>query len=265
MINQKIFVILFLLILLSLNKCGLTKGLDDYLIDISRFPLRLISSCYFSKGGRPAPFSRVLKRWGQELEEENRQLKQKIKELNQRVVELEEAMQENKRLRGLLSFKKQGHTNIPAQVIGESPGNWRKVVIIDKGKRDGIRKDMAVVTKQGLVGRVTDPGLRSSRVMLIIDFNSKVAALVQRTRDQGIVEGNICSCEMRYIDKDSDIGKEDIVISSGRGGIYPKGLIIGKVDGLNKDINRLHLKARILPAVNFHKLEEVLCLKKASP
>lgn len=254
MINQRIVIIFLLIFLLSLNKFRVVKGLDNYLIDISRFPLRLISSSYFSKGGRPAPFL-----------EENRQLKQKIKELNQRVVELEEAMQENKRLRGLLSFKKQGYTNIPAQVIGESSGNWRKVVIIDKGKRDGIRKDMAVVTKQGLVGRVTDPGLRSSRVMLIIDFNSKVAALVQRTRDQGIVQGNICSCEMRYIDKDSDITKGDIVISSGRGEIYPKGLIIGKVDGLNKDINRLHLKAHILPAVNFHRLEEVLCLKKASP
>ncbi len=254
MTNQKIFIVVLLLILLSLNKFGLVKGLDDYLIDISRFPLRLISSSYFSKGERPAPFS-----------EENRQFKQRIKELNQRVVELEEAMQENKRLRGLLSFKKQGYVNIPAQVIGESSDNWRKVVIIDKGKRDGIRKDMAVVTKQGLAGRITDIGLRSSRVMLIIDFNSKVAALVQRTRDQGIAEGNIYSCEMRYIDKDSDIAKGDIVISSGRGGIYPKGLIIGKIDGLNKGINRLHLKARLLPAVNFRRLEEVLCLKKASP
>lgn len=265
MINQKVFVVILLLILLFLNKFGLAKGLDDYLIGISRFPLRLISSSYFSKGGRPALFLRVSKRWGQKLEEENRQFKQKIKKLNQRVIELEEAMQENERLRGLLSFKKQGYTNIPAQVIAESLDNWRKVVIIDKGKRDGIREDMAVVTKQGLVGRVTDSSLRSSKVMLIIDFNSKVAALVQRTRDQGIIQGNIYSCEMRYIDKDSDIAKGDIIISSGRGGIYPKGLIIGKVDELNSDINRLHLKAGILPAVNFRRLEEVLCLKKVSP
>ncbi|MCD6093261.1 MAG: rod shape-determining protein MreC [Candidatus Omnitrophica bacterium] len=253
MTNQKIFIAILLLLLFSLNKFGLAKRLDSYLIDISRFPLRLMTSSYITKAG------------GASLAEENRQLKQKIKELNQRIVELEEAMQENKRLRGLLSFRKEGYTNIPAQVIGESSDSWRKVVIIDKGKRDGIRKDMAVVGKEGLIGRVVEVGLRSSRVMLIIDFNFKVAALVQRTRDQGIVQGNICSCVMRYIDKDSDVAKGDIVISSGRGGIYPKGLVIGKVDELNEDINRLYLKARILPAVNFHRLEEVLCLKKVSP
>lgn len=251
--NQKIFIAILLLFLFSLNKFGFAKRLDSYLIDISRFPLRLMTSSYITKAG------------GVSLAEENRQLKQKIKELNQRIIELEEAMQENKRLRGLLSFRKEGYTNIPAQVIGESSDNWRKVVIINKGKRDGIRKDMAVVGKEGLIGRVVEVGLRSSKVMLIIDFNFKVAALVQRTRNQGIVQGNICSCEMRYIDKDSDVAKGDIVISSGRGGIYPKGLVIGKVDELNEDINRLYLKARILPAVNFHRLEEVLCLKKVSP
>ncbi len=255
MTNRKLSVIVIILILFSLNKFRTAKVLNTYLINLSKFPLEVITFS-FNRG-----INFINKG---ELKQENKRLKQEIKVLEQKVVELQETAQENERLRGLLSFKKENYSTIPAQVIGESSNNWRKVIIINKGEDDGLVEDMVVVTKEGLVGRVTGVGLGSSRVMLIIDFNSKVAAFVQRTREQGVVEGITCSCEMRYIDKYSNIRKGDMIISSGKGGIYPKGLIIGKVDALNEDVNKLQLKAAVSPAVDFCRLEEVLCLKKGS-
>ncbi|RKY39888.1 MAG: rod shape-determining protein MreC [Candidatus Omnitrophota bacterium] len=255
MIKRKILFLIFFFLLFLLNQHALGRKVEGYLIDIQRYFLISLNSSSKEVW--------ILRR--PTLEEENKRLRKRIKELEQRIVDLEEARQENERLRGLLSFKKPSYINIPAQVIGESADNWRRIVFLDKGKRDGIERDMPVITKEGLVGKVVNVGLRTAEVMLILDPGSRVGALVQRTRDTGIVKGNISSCVLTYLDKYSDLQKGDVIISSGKGGVYPKGLFIGKVSRIEKNLNRLYLEASINPAVDFHHLEEVLCLKKLSP
>ncbi len=255
--QDRIFITILLFVLVFLNKFEIGKRGERYLVDLFSFPLRMIASSDYSKG-----INVIVDGRSEKIEKENKELKQKIKRLKQKIVKLEEAAQENKRLRGLLSFKNRKYSSILAQVIGKSSDNWRKTIIINKGKKCGIIKDMAVISQEGLVGRVVDAGLRNSKVMLITDYSSKVDAFVKRTRDQGIVEGNLLSLRMKYINKHSDVQKGDTIISSGMGGIYPKGLIIGEVKKINKDRQGLYINAQILPAVNLHKLEEVLCLKE---
>ncbi len=196
-------------------------------------------------------------------------LKKKAAELSKELTELKEASIENERLRGLLSFKKAGsYKLIPAQVIGRDSTNWYRTIIINKGTNQGVGKDMPVVLPEGLVGKVIQADKDLSQVMLMIDPNLKVSSLVQLSREAGIVEG--CGrtglSKMKYLSPQTIAQPGDIVISSGLGGIYPKGIIIGRIKKIERDSGGLYSYAWIEPAVNFSKLEEVLCLvKKPSP
>ena len=197
------------------------------------------------------------------IDSEELGLKGKVRELEKELVELEEVRLENERLRHLLGFKqKLSESSIPALVIGRDPNNWSSVVFIDKGKNDDIVKNMVVISGQGRVGRVRESGKTMSKVMLINDIDSKVGAIVQRSREQGLLtgtpEGN---CKLIYLSLDSDVHKGDNVLTSGMGGIYPKEILIGHVVELAKEKGRLYKYAIVEPSSELSKLEEVLCIK----
>ena len=166
----------------------------------------------------------------------------------------------NVRLRNLLDFQKNiAKRIVAAEVIGKDPSAWFKTVIIDKGKADGLTKGLPVVMPQGIAGQVIETANHYSKVMLIIDRNSAVDALVQRTRARGIIKGESTDqCRLEYVLRKKDVRIGDVIVSSGSDGIYPKGLRIGRVsEVIEHDADIFH-EVFITPFVDFEKLEEVL-------
>lgn len=202
--------------------------------------------------------------------EENEALKVELDKLRQEVLQRSEMEAENIRLRSMLDYKRTASQfdMVVAAVVARDPGTWTHTIIINKGSADGIAKDMPVVTAQGLVGSIVAVHNGSARVQLMLDPRSAVGAIVQRpeSRVAAIVEGNgndPFQPKMVNIPRDADIIKGDRIITSGYGGIYPKGLLVGEVvDVVNNGGGLLKL-ATIHPAVDFNRLEEVSVIIKS--
>ena len=188
-------------------------------------------------------------------------LVRRVELLEGRLVEMEELKKENERLRDLLRFKNEiPGKAVPARVAAYDPAPWRKTVVIDKGSVHGVKERMAVVNSLGLVGRVIEVAPFSARVILLPDPESRVSVLIQESRDSGVVEGDGSRwLRATHLDRDSAVKVGDIVISSGLGKVYPRGIPVGKVALVSQEKEGLELFATIQPFVNFSKLEEVLC------
>lgn len=194
-------------------------------------------------------------------------LELRVAELEAKQVRFEETFRENERLKELLNFKKSlpAHS-IACRVIAYDVSPWRKSVVLDKGKTEGIRKDMPVLSPKGLVGRVIEVGLSTSRVLLLTDFASGVSAMTAESRAQGVVVGDGSPVlKMKYLMVDSGVAVEEMVLTSGAGGLFPKGLRMGRLTSILRDPDGLHLIAHVEPFVDFSKLEEVLCLVSSPP
>lgn len=198
------------------------------------------------------------------LQEENRLLREIITDLKQERIHLQETEIINQRLKELLAFKESfPDPLLPAMVIGEDISGWFQTILIDRGKRDGIEEGMAVIAPSGVVGQVLESSRHFSRVLLLTDHSSEIAALTQRTRARGIVEGlGDRSCRLKYLHRSEDVSIGDIVLSSGMDRIYQKGLLIGTITHVNKEEYGLFQEAELQPAVNFYELEEVLVILK---
>ena len=175
-------------------------------------------------------------------------------------IQLKEFKLSNSRLRNLLNFEKTITDRIlSAEVIGKDPSPWFKTVLIDKGKNDGVETGMAVVVPKGIAGQVTDVSANYSKVLLIIDHNSAVDALVQNDRARGIIKGGSAEqCLFKYVLRKHDIEIGDIVVSSGLDGVFPKGLAVGYVSTVIKPKSGIFQEVTVTPYVDFEKLEEVL-------
>lgn len=185
------------------------------------------------------------------------QLEQGIEQLN-RYREMELA---NKRLRGLLNFQQTIESEVlAAEVIGKDPSPWFKTVLIDRGARDGVRKGLSVVVPSGIVGQIIQVAKHHSKVLLIIDQNSAVDALVQRTRSRGLVKGQTDLCIMQYALRKHEVNVGDWIVSSGLDGVFPKGFAIGKVSSVVKRNAGIFQDVTVAPFVDFETLEEVLII-----
>jgi len=193
-----------------------------------------------------------------ELHQENEELRRTTDALFSVVVRARELEKENERLRALLRFAEKEELSFePVKVMGRDATNWFSTVTVDKGTRHGVAKDMCVVTDKGVVGKVLSVGPFSARVLLLSDSNSRVGALVQRTRAHGIVQGNDRGgCVMKYLDPMADVEKGDLVVTSGDSLIFPKGLAIGVVTGVERERGALLKWADVEPSVEFSQLEE---------
>ncbi|TBR17703.1 rod shape-determining protein MreC [bacterium] len=193
---------------------------------------------------------------------ENRRFRDEINLLRRKIMDTGELSVENLRLKKLLSFKQNTpYKVIAARVIGRDPSNWDSVLIIDKGSQNGIKKGFVSITFLGLAGRVLEAGETTSKIILINDPNLSISALVQRSRQEGLVMGSLGgNLVMKYLPKDSDIKVSDTVITSGFTGNYPKGLIIGTVIEVGVEFSWLTRYALIKPVVNLANLEEVLVI-----
>jgi rod shape-determining protein MreC len=182
--------------------------------------------------------------------------------LRTRLFNLSELDQENARLKNLLNFKQKSPLRlVPARVIGRSLDSWFSSVIIDKGKYSGIRPGMIVINPQGLVGRVAESGNNSSKVLLVNDPSLGISSIVQRSRQEGLVNGTLgANLIMRYLPEDAQITVGDIIITSELSQIYPKGLIVGKVINIGREFSGLNRYAIVKPAAELSNIEEVLVI-----
>ena len=226
-----------------------------------------------------APFQKLIKQTTKSTEElwlnyfrlvdvnhENTQLKNEIHVLKMANSRYRELLATQERLEELLQFKQTiNRPVLAAQVIGLDPTGWFKSVIIDKGKWAGLRIDMPVVNAFGVVGRVVSVSSNYAKVLLIIDQNSAVDCLVQRSRDRGMLKGLMSEiCKLDYVAKSNDITVGDIVVTSGLGGVFPKGLPVGRILDVKEISGELFKDIKIRTAVDFSKLEEVLVILEES-
>lgn len=196
------------------------------------------------------------------LRETNKRLNQQIITLKAQVRELEALRQENQRLREMLDFKN-SHSQfklIGASIIGKDPNNIFSIFTVDKGLSNGVRKNMPVITSKGLVGQVMEVGDTWAKVLPICDQRSSVSIIINRTRDAGILKGSIDARLIGQISPEAAVVEGDDVITSGMGGIYPKGLFIGKVSYISTESIQLLREIWVEPAVDFQKLEEVFII-----
>ena len=202
--------------------------------------------------------------WLRKVRHENEELKTRLDALERTVTDYREAYVENLRLRRLLDFKTTIQAEaVAAQVVVHDMTGWFQTMVIDKGFRDNVGPDMPVVNDEGVVGRILDVSDRYSRVLLITDPGSAVDAIIQRNRVRGILAGKDSSgCLLKYVRGNLDVQMGDLIITSGKDGIFPKGLRLGVVQGTFKDPVDLFQKIEIKPLVRLSALEEVLVVKR---
>ena len=206
------------------------------------------------------------------LRARNQQLETLIDQLQIENVRLKEAEAQNEDLRRKLNFAETypqyvlKAAEVRGQVIGSEPNNFMAALIIDLGKRDGIQKGMPVVTERGLVGHIQKVGANWSKVLLVIDPSSSVAALSQSSRAPGLVSGQLAQdLSMTYIPQSETISVGDVVLTSGMGGNYPKGLVIGQITEVEQRDIDTYQNASVRPSVNFSRLETVLVITTFEP
>ena len=219
---------------------------------------------FFSWAGSQITFLKRTVTEIQYLHKQNRQLREEVELLRAQNLTASEYASENQRLRALLGYKQVAiqFDLVAAGVIGRESVTWSGVITINRGTVDGVANNMAVVTEMGLVGHVLEAGANTSKVQLILDPRSSVGTLVQRadSRVAGIVEGdmnNPTHPRMVNIPKDADVQVEDAVVTSGFGGVYPKGIVVGKIKEIHNDEGGLLKYGVIETSVNFEKLEDV--------
>jgi rod shape-determining protein MreC len=194
-----------------------------------------------------------------ELARENRQLKVEIEEMKKRNAALEDAALERRRLEALLRLRSQTpRLCVAARVIGRRLTQWPESMIIDKGRSDGIRPRQAVIAPAGLVGRIYSVSAHTALAVPVTDRNSSVGALVQRSRDAGILTGDGAACELEYLPAAADVTPGDIVVTSGLGDVFAKGTVIGVVVSVTRDDAASMKRAQVRPSVNLSRLEEVV-------
>lgn len=194
--------------------------------------------------------------------QENRYAYREIQDLKSQLMTYSELQKENDRLRELLKFRDSiSEKKTAARVIGWDPSLARKMVLLDKGKSEGVRKDSPVVVSDGLVGRVLQASDAAARVILLIDPEARVSAVTSDSRAQGVVAGNGSHrLRMIYLDLDSGVQVGENVLTSGVGELFPKGIRIGRILSISKSEDGLHLTAEMEAFVRFSKIEEVVCL-----
>ncbi len=201
------------------------------------------------------------------LEKENRMLKQKVAELQAENHYMKEMRLANDRLRHLLQFReKESSSMIGAEVIGQDPSSWFKSVTIDKGERDGVKRGMAVVSPTGIIGQILKTAPHYATVLLITDYNSAIDSIVQGTRAKAIVEGKgENQCQLKYLLRTEEVAVGDAVVTSGLGGNFPKGLMVGEIKKVDKKGHGVFQYAELVPSVDFTQIEEVFVIMDPLP
>jgi len=259
-------VVLIVVIRISMNKSDSFMGIRN----IVSVPLSPVQEFLTNAGQRVEDFFTLFKEI-KNLKEENEILKIKVNELEKENRELKSYKDKIDELKQALNLKDkfEDYEVIGANVIAKEPGNWFYIFKIDIGLKDGVEVDYPVVSStNGLVGRVISVDNTSAKVMSIIDENSTVSGWVVKSGGgHVIVRGDLLLkeeglCSINYITINVDVAIGDVIETSGLGGIYPKGIIIGRVKEIRESNSELERNAIIQPEVDFKGLQEVFVLKR---
>lgn len=201
--------------------------------------------------------------------EENTALKRALSVMNEENNRLIEAVNLNSRLKEVLEYKNSaGFETIAASVTGYHTDRWTRTINIDKGAKDGISKDLAVITPLGVLGMVIDVNGHTSRVLLDTDTRSNIDVIIQRTRVRGVAEGSGGNTlVLKYIQQEQadDVRIGDVVLTSGLTGIFPKGLVIGEVSRIEQSPDSFFKYIEVRPAADIDNVEEVLVVADPAP
>lgn len=194
------------------------------------------------------------------------ELRQRNEQLTAEVAKLTEAEKTAERLEGLLGLRSTySLESTAARIVGGSSDAWSHTVTIDKGTVDGLEVGMAVCNSGGAIGQIVEVSATSSTVRLLTDETSGISAMVQRSRAQGILQGQPDgSLQLNYITADSDVSVGDIVITSGLGGVFPKGLPLGTVTSVNRASNATYYTVIVRAQSLAENNEEVLVITSVS-
>lgn len=199
---------------------------------------------------------------------ENQELKNEVASLTKRLGDYEEMKNENENLKSYLDIKEinPDFSFEPARVIGRDPSDLFKSFIIGKGSLSGIKPRDVVITPMGLVGIVDEVSLSSSKVKTSLDISAEIGVSNTRTMEVGIVTGDASlaskgKCVLKYIPRSSSIVKGDIIFTTGVGGVFPEGLVVGRVDEIQMESHGKSLFASIIPPQNPDDIRDVFVIK----
>ncbi len=189
-------------------------------------------------------------------------LEEQNAELRARLAELEEARQENERLRALVAFAEERKlAKLGARVIRRPVSSWEGVIVVDRGADDGVEPGMPVIAAQGLVGQVAEVTASTATVRLLTDQQSGVASMVQSTRAPGVVRGSVSGAlSLDFVDRTLLPLIGDVVITSGLGGVYPTGIVVGDVTAVDDRRGELYPRVTVESRLMIERIEEVFIL-----
>jgi rod shape-determining protein MreC len=197
-----------------------------------------------------------------QLRTENARLRKELEGLSRERGELREQATAAQRLERLLELRGQiAYRSLAAQVIGRDPSRWFGTLLLDRGSRDGVRRNAPVVAADGVVGRVIEVTRTASRVLLVSDSRSAIGVVLQRSRDLAVVEGRSDRVlHLKYLSQTAQVLPGDLVVTSGQGGVFPKGLVVGRITRVTREEGELLQEAEVEPVTGLDRLEEVLIL-----
>jgi rod shape-determining protein MreC len=218
------------------------------------------------------PVRAVRNGWGSyvavvDAAEQNRALQADVVRLEEENLQLREALVASGRLQRIAEMRERYEIPmLPAELVGVDTSPWFRSVLVDRGRDRGVRSGMPVISEQGLVGVVTATAGGSSKAMLVLDRQTAIDGVIQRSRSRGMVRGQgTAELEFEFIARDSDVAQGDVVVTSGLDGVYPKGLRIGRITSISEPDDELLQRASIHPAVDFSRLEQVFVMLRRGP
>lgn len=255
-------ILLIVTMIFSVNNSYETTAADNIIVKITMPIQKLVYGASSNVRGFFEHFGDIY-----ELKNENKELKSNISSLKSEIEKYKVYKTENDRLRSMLGLK-DTYKNFElesANIIGKDSTRWFLSLTIDKGTDNGIEMSDTVITPDGLVGHISDLGKDWARITTILDSQSTVAVVVERTTDLATVDGDIDlsekgMCKMTYIPKDSTLTVGDIAKTSGLGGVFPKGINVGKIMEIHPENQGVSQYAEILPSVDFNKIYEVFVI-----
>jgi len=204
--------------------------------------------------------------WLRGVEAENTRLRQELEAVQVQFQERRALSDRASTLEHLLALRDRSNLQtVAAAIIASSASPDFRTLTIDKGRNQGLKRDLAVIAPDGVVGRIVVPSPNAAKVQLLIDRNAAAGALIERSRAQGVVQGNGDSrLRLEYVAESSDVVVGDVVMTSGIDGIYPKGFTIGQVESVEKN-GPAYKRITVKPSVNFSSIEAVLVVLTPSP
>jgi rod shape-determining protein MreC len=199
--------------------------------------------------------------------EENNELRSRLEEMEDKVSAAEEVEKMNEWLYSYLELKREhtDYTMVDAEVTGRESGNYMTVFTLDKGESQGIEVDMPVISGKSVVGYITETGGQWSKAATILESGVALGGMVERTGELGVVEGDYTLsdeglCRMVYLDAESDIVEGDRILTSGYGSVYPRGLVVGYVESVEKDPNSRSIVAYIRPSAPLEDIDRMMVI-----